>query len=71
VSDKDFQSVFFSDEQIGYIIGSKGIFWVTKDGGDTWKQVADFPDVNLKDVFVINGVGHIVGEQGKIFQFVE
>ncbi len=71
VSDKAFQSVFFADENKGYIVGNNGIFWVTKDGGDSWKQVADFPDVNLRDVFVIEGIGYIVGEQGRIFQFVD
>ena len=71
VSDKSFQSVFFVDEQTGYIVGNDGIFWTTKDGGDNWKQVADFPDLDLKDVFVIDGVGYIVGEEGRIFQFIE
>ncbi len=71
VSDKAFQAVFFTDENSGYIVGNSGLFWITNDGGDSWRQVADFPDVDLRDIFVIDGVGYIVGAGGKIFQFVE
>lgn len=70
VSDEPFRAVFFSDEQTGYIVGNDGLFWITDDGGDNWKQVADFPNENLRDIFVIDGVGFVVGENGKIFRFI-
>ncbi|MEM9821423.1 MAG: hypothetical protein AAF985_10140 [Bacteroidota bacterium] len=71
VGDKPFRSVFFSSEEQGYIVGDNGLFWTTSDGGEQWKEVRSFPDVDLHDVFVINGRGYIVGAEGRIFHFVD
>lgn len=69
VGDKPFRSVFFVSEDKGYIVGDGGLFWTTSDGGDNWQAVNDFPDVDLHDIFVVNGKGYIVGAAGKIFHF--
>jgi Uncharacterized protein related to plant photosystem II stability/assembly factor len=70
VGDKPFRSVFFVDEEKGFIVGDNGLFWLTSDGGEQWQEVRDFPDVDLHDIFAINGNGYIVGGEGRIFQFV-
>ncbi len=69
VTDKAFRAVHFVDEQQGYIVGDEGVFWKTTNGGDDWQVVEDFPDVDLNDVFVQNGTGYIVADQGRIFKF--
>ncbi|MEM8908101.1 MAG: YCF48-related protein [Bacteroidota bacterium] len=69
VSDEPFRSVYFVDPGQGYIVGDDGLFWLTRDGGATWQVVGDFPEVDLYEVFVINGQGYIVGASGRIFNF--
>lgn len=70
VGDKPFRSVFFADEEKGFIVGDNGLFWLTSDGGEQWQEVRDFPDVDLHDVFFLNGNGYIVGDKGQVFHFV-
>lgn len=69
ISNKGFEAVFFVDESKGYIVGTKGLFWKTTNGGNDWKIIPDFPEVDLHDIFVINNIGYIVGENGRIFSF--
>jgi len=71
VKDIPFRDVHFVDENIGYIVGEGGVFWRTLNGGDDWQEVKGFPDVDLLGVHVVDGLGYIVGEKGRIFRFEE
>lgn len=68
-SNKQFRSVFFVSDDLGFIVGEKGIFWKTENGGSNWEVAADFPEVDLHDVFVIGRKGYMVGKEGRIFSF--
>ena len=63
------RAVYFVNEQTGYAVGDRGAFLSTTNGGEDWAQVKDFPNVDLRDVFVISGEGYIVGAKGQIFSF--
>ena len=56
-------------EEKGYLVGDRGTFWRTLNGGNSWQRVKDFPKVDLYDVYVIHNTGYIVGESGRIFRF--
>lgn len=44
-------SVYFVNQTRGWIVGSKGTYLETTDGGKTWKTAAKFTDDNIKDVY--------------------
>ncbi|MEM9918376.1 MAG: YCF48-related protein [Bacteroidota bacterium] len=69
VSDVPFRSVFFVDEQKGYIVGDDQAFWRTENGGINWKAVKNPPPGDLQAVYVVDGKGFIVGSEGGIFTF--
>lgn len=46
-----FRSVYFLDAQRGFIVGSRGAFFETEDGGKSWKQQPKFTSDNLLDVY--------------------
>ncbi len=66
-----FKDIRFSDETNGYIVGDEGLFWKTNDGGKTWQVVENIPNTDLQSIFIKDQIGFIVGEQGKIFKFVD
>lgn len=63
-----FRDLQFTTVDKGYLVGDDGIFWITEDGGNSWKTV-DMPEIRLNAVFVDNGTGYIVGDEGSIFKF--
>lgn len=63
-----FRDMQFVTEDKGYLVGDDGVFWITDDGGKSWKTV-DMPEVRLNAVFVDNGTGYIVADEGRIFKF--
>ncbi len=44
-------SVYFVNENKGWIVGSKGTFLITDDGGRSWKQNKKFTEDNIRDVY--------------------
>lgn len=44
-------SVYFVNENKGWIVGSSGAFLTTDDGGATWKQTKKFTEDNIRDVY--------------------
>lgn len=71
VKNTPFRSVFFVDAEKGYLVGDRGTFWRTTDGGDNWQIVKGLPKTDLYDIFVIENTGFIVGENGRMFRFVD
>ncbi len=61
------RSVFFADDNSGWIAGSGGIIARTTDSGETWNQQASGTSYTLKSIYFIdNSTGWIVGANGKI-----
>lgn len=44
-------SVYFVNQNTGWIAGSKGTFLTTADGGKSWKQTNRFIEDNIRDVY--------------------
>ena len=45
------RSVYFVDENRGWVVGGSGTFLVTNDGGKTWSQGKKFTADNIRDVY--------------------
>ena len=58
-----FNSVFFTNEQTGYIVGSNREILKTEDGGNTWEAYnnAFFDSGYYEVLFTDENTGHIVG----------
>lgn len=64
----DLKSVYFVNEQIGYVISNANLFKTT-DGGNTWNQpCAGFTYIINKVYFIDENIGIIVGHEGKIYR---
>src|SRR5690349_4066880 len=44
-------AVYFTDEKNGWIVGSRGTYLTTRDGGQTWKQAPKITNDNIRDVY--------------------
>src|SRR4030095_12547938 len=47
-------SVFFLDQNRGWVVGSKGTFLATTDGGKTWRQKASVTTDVLRDIYFVD-----------------
>ncbi|HEX8250544.1 MAG TPA: YCF48-related protein [Pyrinomonadaceae bacterium] len=45
------QSIYFLNENKGWIVGSQGTFLSTDDSGNTWKQTRRFTEDRIRDVY--------------------
>lgn len=45
------RAVYFVDENNGWIVGSRGTYLFTSDGGETWRQAPKFTNDNIVDVY--------------------
>lgn len=71
VKDIPFQVVHFTSEDRGYIAGDGGVLWRTENGGEDWQVVKGLPDINFQDIHIIDQVGYLVGDDGRILRFEE
>lgn len=44
-------SVYFANQNKGWIVGSKGTFLTTEDGGKSWRQNKKFTEDNIRDIY--------------------
>ena len=44
-------SVYFTNQNKGWIVGSRGAFLTTDDGGRNWKQNEHFTEDAIRDVY--------------------
>lgn len=64
-----FNGIRFIDKTNGFIVGSAGTIFTTKDGGQTWTKQSNGTTEDLRDVsFPNNNLGFAVGTKGSIFK---
>jgi len=64
---KQLRSVFFTDENTGWVVGDDGLIKHTTDGGNTWNLQPSGTSKNITDVFFTDAsTGWIVGSYGLI-----
>lgn len=56
--------VFFTDKEHGWSCGIEGTIIITKDGGETWKQLPPVTDYTLYTIFIKGPKGWAVGDKG-------
>lgn len=71
-----FLDVYFKDDQEGFVVGAYGLFFRTRDGGETWEDMA--PRLDNPQSFHLNGIAGITGgalviagEAGQIYVSVD
>lgn len=62
--DKAF-SLYFINDQKGWIVGDRGLALATTDGGNSWHKM-NIPGEIFKDIFFVGDKGWIVGDGGLI-----
>ncbi|RYU93589.1 YCF48-related protein [Emticicia agri] len=65
---KTFSSVFFKDQNNGWVTGSRELLLKTTNGGTTW-AVVPLPTDNvvLTDIHFMQNKGWLIGEQGRMY----
>jgi photosystem II stability/assembly factor-like uncharacterized protein len=64
---KNLNSVYFTDDNIGYAVGDSGTILKTINGGNNWISQNSGTTKNLYSVFFVSGVtGYAVGDSGTI-----
>ena len=67
--DITYYSIFFSDENNGWIVGYSGTIKYSSDGGETWKSQQSGVSSNLWDVYFINNQkGWVCGNNNTILR---
>ena len=69
VKDFNFRAVDFSDQHTGYIVGDKGTCWKIEAGGADWTVIDNLPDINFRDVQIVDNQVFIVGQEGRMLKF--
>ena len=69
--DITYYSIFFSDENNGWIVGYDGTIKYSSDGGNTWKSQQSGVSSNLWDVcFISNDIGWVCGQNNTILKTI-
>jgi len=64
------RSICFTDELNGWIVGEKGVFLYTGDGGKSWIPVTGITSENLYDVYFYDSSnGWAAGDKGSVFKY--
>lgn len=63
-----YKSIFFIDENSGYLVGSSGTILRTNNAGESWTVLNEFPsnltNSNLESIeFINNDIGFVVGQK--------
>lgn len=68
--DVELYAIDFADDKVGAAVGAFGKVFLTKDGGQQWKDISVGPTVFLGDVKFVNSSSFVaVGEKGSIFTY--
>jgi len=59
---------FFTNKNRGWVCGSGGLILRTEDGGINWQKEITNIDQHLVEMFFINNVGYVVGNNGTILK---
>lgn len=61
-TDEDLEAIQMVNNNIGYIVGAKGVILKTIDAGENWTPLTSTTTVHLKDLFFINSeTGYVAG----------
>lgn len=64
-----FYGIDFLNDDIGYVVGSKGKIFYTHDGGNKWLQSKNFTSNQLNDVlFYSSSEGIVIGNNGTLIK---
>ena len=64
-----FYGIDFLNDNIGYVVGSKGKIFYTHDGGNKWLQSKNFTSNQLNDVlFYSSSEGIVIGNNGTLIK---
>jgi len=66
----EFNDVYFLDDDNGYIIGNHGTFWTTNNGGEDWKIIDNFPNIDFLAISMTGNQGYVVSKNGRMFTFL-
>jgi len=70
--DRIITSVYFIDEQTGWLVGGDGAIYKTEDGGDNWILKNSGVPMNLWSVyFVDSNTGWAVGDDGAVLKTID
>lgn len=71
VSDKAFRCVKIKDENEILVAGENGLAWISDDGGDSWKEIDNLPDIDFYDITFYRGKYFLCGSGGKILKILD
>jgi len=71
-TEEELNSIFFSDENIGYTCGSNGHVGKTIDGGKNWTDVSLSKPFKLHDLYFLDSLrGYVVGLNALIYKTID
>jgi len=62
------RSIYFVDDENGWIVGSRGTLLTTSDGGVSWKQQKKFTTDNIRDVYLSDPRTGLLLCEGDVFK---
>ena len=66
------RDIEFVDDNLGFVVGSKGLILSTRDGGKRWKKIEDVTEQSLFEIKMQSKlVGYIVGLKGTLLKTID
>ena len=66
-----FRCVKIRDENEILVAGENGLAWISDDGGDSWKEIDNLPDIDFYDITFYRGKYFLCGSGGKILKILD
>ena len=68
-TEADLNSIFFVDEQHGFIAGDEGKIFRTTDAGNTWQDISRSETTTIRKIlFISTNIGFIILDEGKLLK---
>lgn len=68
---KPINTVYFFDQNLGFILCWEGLLFKTYDGGNNWQQIQLQVDQNLKDMFFVSrDTGYMIASSYSGYQYI-